>query len=740
MRIAQKQIAASPERKFLLYTAAFLIGMLLFWGVFCFTRLNFISPQSFIARIGTPLLGWQILLAIVVGLAVLFLCGKPPSIRFFSLKPHWLEIGICLLIWGTAASLWASAPVQHTYNIRQPVAPNYAYYPYSDAANYTAGAHALLLGKDYPRQMIDKPLYLGYLALLNLFGGQSFNRVVNLQVLLLALLPVTLYLIGKTLHSRSVGLILALLTIFKQLNVMAATPFIYHVATCKVMTTEPLTGLILALFLLFLLRWFKHPEKNPLSLLIAGGLLAVAALIRLVPLVLAPLTLFVIWAVLGWRLRLLLRPAILFVSIMIITLMPWMIYNQAIFDNPFIFIHRKTVSVVVEKRYSEYVEEPQTDSGDAAVPQETQPPVPAVQAVSPASPKATAPTGLSALPLVRYMTLAAYILDRFVINSLTNLFVLPPRVFSDTLPTIFEHYYWRYTFHAISDIESAISLIVNFVIIAAGITAAWLQKKAIGLLPLGLNLGYNFGNALTLAAAGFRSVVPVDWSASLYFAVGAAVILQTVFNRQTAPGKPAGEQEQSDLAGRLRLPAAISIYLVFLLAGALPLLVMFISPAVYPPVDELKVIADLQTQPSVASLLPPERDLYPFVSSQTTAVAVRSRALFPRYYTPEQGDNTEESGVWTTKPYPHLSFALVAPDLSEVNPGFKHPEIAPVLVNVDMPLDHPPSVFPHAVDASVIGCFDHLTARINALAVVVHTNPPQVYTSPLAAQMKCDFP
>ncbi|NPV85255.1 MAG: hypothetical protein HPY45_04530 [Anaerolineae bacterium] len=738
--MTKKQIAASSEQKFLLYTALLLIGMLLFWGIFCFTRLNFISAQSFIARIGTPLLGWQILLAIIVGLAVLLLCRKPPSAQFFSLKPYWLEIGICLLIWSVAALLWISAPVQNTYSIRQPVAPNYENYPYSDAANYTAGAHALLLGKDYPRQMIDKPLYLGYLALLNLLGGQSFNRVVNLQVLLLAMLPVTLYLIGKTLHSRSAGLILALLTIFKQLNVMATTPFVFHVATCKVMTTEPLTGLILALFLLFLLRWFKHPEKSLVSLLIAGGLLAAASLIRMVPLVLVPLTLFAIWAVLGWRLRPLLRPAILFVSIMIITLTPWMVYNLVIFDNPFTFIHRKTVSVVVEKRYSEYVEEQQTIPESTAVPQETQSPVPTLQAVSPAVPKATAPTGLSDLPFKRYVTLAAYILDRFVINSLTNLFVLPPRAFSDTLSSVFEHYYWRYTFHAVSDIESAVSLIVNFVVIATGIVAAWLQKKIIGLLPLGLNLGYNFGNALTLAAAGFRSVVPVDWSASLYFAVGVAVILQAIFNRQSVTSKPSGEQEQSDQARRLCLRTTISIYLVFVTAGALPLLVMFASPAVYPPADELKVIANLQAQPSVAPFLPPEKELYPFVSQQTTAVALRSRALFPRYYTPEQGDNTEESGVLATKPYSRLSFALVAPDLSEVNPGFKHPEIAPVLVNVNMPLEHPPAVFPHAVDASVIGCFDHLTSQINALAVVVHTNPPQIYASPRADLLMCDLP
>jgi len=56
-------------------------------------------------------------------------------------------------------------------------------------------------------------------------------------------------------------------------------------------------------------------------------------------------------------------------------------------------------------------------------------------------------------------------------------------------------------------------------LLGLGLAACWRTAGWAGLLPLGINLGYNCGRASS-AASGERFLVPVDWTATLYFAAG----------------------------------------------------------------------------------------------------------------------------------------------------------------------------------------------------------------------------
>jgi hypothetical protein len=75
---------------------------------------------------------------------------------------------------------------------------------------YDATAQSALVGEGYRYYGLlytRRPLLAMYLTLLHLLGGQSYEPVVFLQILVLAWIPVLVYLLTKALHNRASGVI-----------------------------------------------------------------------------------------------------------------------------------------------------------------------------------------------------------------------------------------------------------------------------------------------------------------------------------------------------------------------------------------------------------------------------------------------------------------------------------------------------------------------------------------------------
>jgi hypothetical protein len=70
------------------------------------------------------------------------------------------------------------------------------------------------------------------------------------------------------------------------------------------------------------------------------------------------------------------------------------------------------------------------------------------------------------------------------------------------------------------------SILIAFYIFlfGLGLTVAWIRNRWLGLLPLALNLAYNFWTSLALLS-GQRFMITMDWSIYLYYMVGLFTLL-----------------------------------------------------------------------------------------------------------------------------------------------------------------------------------------------------------------------
>jgi 4-amino-4-deoxy-L-arabinose transferase and related glycosyltransferases of PMT family len=96
-----------------------------------------------------------------------------------------------------------------------------------------------------------------------------------------------LYLIGKKLGSRILGLSASLLAIFREVNFIRASN-IANVSNSKLLMTDFPYTLGISLLALATIGWLQEKKERSLSLILIGGLLAVNCLLRPQTLILVP--------------------------------------------------------------------------------------------------------------------------------------------------------------------------------------------------------------------------------------------------------------------------------------------------------------------------------------------------------------------------------------------------------------------------------------------------------------------
>ena len=158
--------------------------------------------------------------------------------------------------------------------------------------------------------------------------------------------PAILYLLGKAIHSRSFGLILAVLAMLRGINGIAAGSMI-NLANQKQLLTDFPTVIFVAWFALMMVRWLKAPAKNYLYALWAGGIAGLAIMLRTNALFLVLFALLLI-GIVYWRQKM--RGVLigfLLVFTMFASTFAWGFYNdKSIFD---VYIYR--IRIVIEARY-----------------------------------------------------------------------------------------------------------------------------------------------------------------------------------------------------------------------------------------------------------------------------------------------------------------------------------------------------------------------------------------------------
>jgi hypothetical protein len=582
-----------------------------------------ITPEDNWGGPAVPFLGWQILLA----LSVVGICVFMPSLSSRKIL-KWLPLGIYLF----TVILWLSQPVNPAFTATPPRAPNFEIYPFSDPQFYAQYAQSALAGQGFVWPDVPaRPFYVAFLTWLHLLGNQNYNHVIVLQTLVLALLPVLLYLVGREIGGWPLGLSLAILTAFRDLNANGSAPFGNNITYSKLLLSELPAALLISLATLLTIRWLRSTNRPGWYPLLLGGILGAATLIRLQSFVL--LAVIILLAVIAIReRRQLLVGVVLLLAGFVITLTPWILRNYhatggLVLDNPI------SQTMTMARRWS-------GSTGNEEIPHLS------------GENEAQYSSRLMGMALNSFRQNPGFILrtaaNHFVNSEIGSLLAFPLR---DSLLSPSELLWPQHPFWKTPVTAGQMPLFVFYLFLfALGVIAAWQHQRWIGLLPLALGLAYNFLSAVFFSS-GARFIVPVDWSMQLYQLFGLLILggLLLLF-AETVREKisiwlrqPVEEMTAAPASLRdTKRGFVLSLVAVLLLSAFLPV-TESVFPNRYPPLVQEAIIQRMGAQ-----LEPGEIALY-------------GRAIYPRYYKSGDGEPGTAKLGYEPSEQARLVFYLVGP-------------------------------------------------------------------------------
>lgn len=685
-----------PLRPFLVPILASSFSLAVVAGIVSLTRLGLQPDRAGWDPPGVPLMTTQVFLAWL--LSLLFTAGIAAieKRKLVSIRREWI---ICVVLWLFAVVLWSSQPLSSTFFSPRGTAPNFAFYPYSDAATHDLVAQNILVGEGFG-SAVEKPLYSLFLVLAHVIVGQDYANVVIFQIGVVAIFPALLYLIGAKLHSPLAGGLLAIVVILREANAIALSGQL-NVSHVKLLMTETPTALALAALCLVGLRWMEAKPSSRTSLLM-GGLFGAVALLRSQTLVFLPLLLLLAFLPGSKTLRKrALNAGFLALGLLLVAL-PWLFRNQIV-AGQFGF-SQSLQGLYLAKQYSLTPE-----------------------LADPGFPAGTPASEYSALGFARVVSFTTqyprevlrFVLSHFAHNEISSFLSLPTRFdFADRLVTFYnlrpywiglegrlwnqccslnsyvnaEPYWsgWNGTFPP----TAFLPITINLTFLSIGLGVAWRKYRWLGLLPLGIHLLYNFSTSLA-RVSGWRLNLPVDWVLLLYYCIGISQLtiwVWSLLSKSDQPlerlaAKPRNKKINNDWK---RVAVALLCF------GLLLPLADSIVPSRYQEIGQPEAVSAWSSSP-LAQKTP--LDITAFLE-QPGAVALRGRVLWPRFYSAGAGEPGGDWPAYNPLAYSRISFMLVGPSGNQVA----------------LPLQIAPGVFPNASDVIVYGC--QLDGYLRAIAVI----------------------
>ncbi|MEX2160745.1 MAG: hypothetical protein WD751_02430 [Anaerolineales bacterium] len=646
---------------------------------------------------GVPLLATQVLLASFgAGLLYLLLIFIE---RRFGWQLSRVDLIAAFVLWVLAIWIWQAQSLTPTFFSPTPRAPNFEYYPQSDAATHDLSAQSLLVGEGF-NDVIEKPLYSFFLAILHTLAGQGYLNVVAVQIVVLALFPAILFLLGSQLHHRLTGLLLALAVILREQNAIALSGDI-NVSHSKLLMTDLPAALGMALLTLLVLRWFQADRRDLRWPLWVGGALGLLLLLRSQTLIFLPVALILAFCQAGKILRIRLQYAGLLLLGFLLAALPWMFRNYQ-YTGQFGY-SQPLQALYLAKQYSLTPE-----LGDPGFPEGT----PVSDYVSLGFSK------VAQFTLTYPGEVARFVVAHFFHNEVSALLALPMRFdLTDKIVTFYnlrpywlgaedrlwseccsldtyvsDTPYWQNWDGQIPN-DAWLPLAFNLTVVAIGVGAAWRKTGWLVLVPLGVHVLYNLSTAVA-RVSGWRLILPVDWVLTLFYCAGLAQLTLWGWSylfesRQAKAEKRARPRPTSRRQQRLPQWAA-----AILLAGLLLPVAELAVPARFPVLDAATAQAQWETS-DLAQMT--GLNLQGFLG-QPGAKAIWGRALYPRFYATGVGESGGESAS-NPLPFSRMAFRVVGPMRDQVA----------------LPLAAPPGFFPNAVDVLVLGCSEETYFRAAAV-------------------------
>jgi hypothetical protein len=638
-----------------------------------------------------------------------------------------LDILVSLVLWGLASWLWARTPLAPAFFNPAPRAPNYEFYPHSDAALHDTTAQFLLIGSGFPG-IARKPLYALFLAALHSIAGQDYEQVVLLQVMILAALPVLLYWLVKRLHLRVSGVIAALLVIVRETNAIKLAGEI-GVSHAKMLMSD-LPGTVTVVLVTFLLViWVQEWSKRRFMPLVIGGCLGALLLLRPQGTVLVP-AVFLLVILATWK-----KPKIWLVNAALVTLglsltlLPWLVRSYTLTGQ--FALNDPSQNAFLTQQYhlqpgTEILRKFSGESQSEFIQRVNQ----------------------YLVDFVREnpSVVAGFIASHFLHNQIEMLQSLPASFWFVQNPDSDLFPYWRDNWSRMWEECCSVStyvkrvgywdpqrepiqrdhlfpLAVSLLGVAFGFGVVWFRRDISGWVPLYVSLVYNFSTSVG-RYSGWRLLLPADWVVFLYLAIGlgqGALWLYAFYAGKPVsevyhPSRETNQPPNGVLAGG-SIPSFRRWFLlgmVLLALGLAPVVVEHAVPSRYPAASR----SDLAIR--AASFLDDESRQ--FIGGDNV-VLTQGRALYPRFYKAGEGEPGDGWEAFSERDFDRLGFILLS--------GMQR-------VSVVLPLDEAPGFFPNASDVIVAGC--HADGYFRAVFIVLLDETHSTLVRDTRKGLSCSLP
>ncbi len=561
---------------------------------------------------GVPLLPGQMWL--IGGLIIV-------AVVVFSKQTFTRDGLLALLLWAGTALWWIVTPTPPSFFEPAPVPPTGQPLPWSDALTWDLQGWQLLHGLR-PNPFADHLGYSGWLAWLHLWTGTNYPLTITLQVLVLAILPALVYLIGQQIGPRAAALGAALFTAAQGANALSVGEK-FNVVHPKMLMTEWPTGLLLALSTLCLVRFGKNNRAWHLALC-SGATLGLSVTFRFAALAMLPA--FVVgylWLAGKRHWRQGVTASIILLIGALVVWLPWMQRSQARAGTPWFFLPKVSYALTPWYRIP----------GASPTPLPTTP----TPGTRPARPSTSLPTpSISSTPSRTGAVPVGLAIGEFWLHNLAaHFFTLPLAIRGYDLNGLWDHHpplhrtWWYGQRGGLTPLQ-LLGVGCYLLLLAWGLGTAWQQTRWTGLAPLGVALAYHLATAIARTGGG-RYIVPVQWVLWLYVGLAIAEVARGLWEGlgllHEKPSPPSSPRQPT---------FAIALSLLFI---ALPLWMNIRDRAIHSPFPNLQTATiwhhlDESTDWEHA---PIERKALQAFLRQPGATILQGEIFYPRYFAPQEG-------------------------------------------------------------------------------------------------------
>jgi hypothetical protein len=653
---------------------------------------------------GVPVLWTQILLSVLVGFVFSWLRR---NVEFGRTK--YMDSVMFLMIWLVAAYLWGTEPLQSSYFM--PDTGINAIYPYSDSATFDAGAQYALIGQGlFNGQYFDRTLYSALLAYLHALAGQETGTVMVFQAVLFAVFPAILYLVGRELHGRVLGISLAFLIVFRGINSIFGASLI-DLAGPKIMLTDFPTAIGISLILLFLLKWLRRPQKIS-NMIWAGCVIGLTLLLRTHVIFLLPFVLLYIVIHFRDKKTLWVYGSIFLILGMIVTTLPVDFQNQKK-GVPMFYLYYSRIEMILKARYGIF-ESPGSgvlDRRETAV----------------VSPRGRQNIRKNAFNIGCDSQLCS-IGNHFFHNLAGSILYLPPDFVLDDFSHVVKESapYWQKDWAGADvGLNNYLLLFLNLALISVGVGFIWKRIGLAAFLPLIIYIGYLLSNALALTSGG-RYLAPVDWIIAAYYVMGVLQVstwsLRSINLNTRLDDEDMELKTISDNKPVISFQSGIgTLVMVFFLGGLLPLTDV-IFPQRYQQKTANEMLATLTQQDVLEKAGLDVNDVEGFLMDPNARLTW-GRLLYPRFYASSKGEPGLEY-PYTKLDYRRLVFTVIGP-------------ASPRMEGVILPQENAVRGL-NGQDVVVLGCTNG--KFLDALVVFVLAEPGKILIRPSGLTLQCPLP